>query len=414
MDAKMAKTNPLDALVGLGEFIAYIARLIKVATQDTSANHDTMLSNFSKSNLDNNSQLISVPLMMDIYFALDDNKNEKPPALLKDGSDASDAAQALFEVHEENHADFSAHFDSLAALVRSEVEKDQATAKMLRSNGTDALQHLFDSVKKDLVTVSLQSKKADSNISIEMSPGYKSHMEALEQLVQHNPGTVFPFLAVDPRRMGILELVKQKVDKVHGPFFGIKIYPPLGYLPTHPNLVPIFDYCIAQDLPITVHCSPGGLSNFCTENVVVSTIPPYSSTCTGDKSIFYANPANWKPVLEKWPTLRINFAHFGGGQQLAEGKTEWMNTIIGFLKNPGYPNVFTDVSYFTTTGLMQEVLFIMQENNITDRVMFGTDFIMIMLDPKLGGLKNYFNQFVPFNLNLHVANAARFLGTVLP
>lgn len=44
---------------------------------------------------------------------------------------------------------------------------------------------------------------------------------------------ILAFEAVDPRRPGIFELVREKV----GPgktFAGVKLYPSLGYLPTHP------------------------------------------------------------------------------------------------------------------------------------------------------------------------------------
>ena len=42
--------------------------------------------------------------------------------------------------------------------------------------------------------------------------------------------------------------------------------------------------------------------------------------------------------------------------------------------------------------------------------MFGTDYIMIMLDPKLGGLTRYFDHFEKFPDPLLCTNAKRFLN----
>jgi len=67
-----------------------------------------------------------------------------------------------------------------------------------------------------------------------------------------------------------MKLIEMKVNKGKGIFKGIKIYPPLGYLPTHPNLAPVFDYCVQYDIPITLHCSPGGINNFRKKNYIRS------------------------------------------------------------------------------------------------------------------------------------------------
>ena len=53
-------------------------------------------------------------------------------------------------------------------------------------------------------------------------------------------------------------------------FKDIKIYPPLGYLPTHPNFCEIFEYCSRHNIPITLHCPEGGMQNFRIENYVTS------------------------------------------------------------------------------------------------------------------------------------------------
>ena len=171
------------------------------------------------------------------------------------------------------------------------------------------------------------------------------------------PNRVFPFLAVDPRRIGIMKLIEMKVNKGKGVFKGIKMYPPLGYLPTHPNLQPIFEYCSQYDVPITLHCSEGGLQNFRSANYVKSWegnnhLEDFQAS-DGNKSRYYTAPEKWLPVLSKWPDLRLNFAHFGGGDKLDSGDTGWLEAIINMIRK--HPNVYADISYYAKPGLARKI-----------------------------------------------------------
>jgi predicted TIM-barrel fold metal-dependent hydrolase len=212
-----------------------------------------------------------------------------------------------------------------------------------------------------------------------------------------------------------MTLVESKIGRGQGPFRGVKLYPPLGYLPTHPALVPLFDYCERYDVPIIVHTSPGGIQNFRKHNHVASTessasgLEDFAAT-NGNKSRYYANPSNWLPVLRTHPRLRLDFAHFGGGEQLQNGDTEWSDTILGLLADPQYPNLYADISYFAAAGLPDTVARVLRQHpHAADRMMFGTDYIMIMLDPALGGLQPYFDRFAGLDDRLLHENAARFL-----
>jgi predicted TIM-barrel fold metal-dependent hydrolase len=161
-----------------------------------------------------------------------------------------------------------------------------------------------------------------------------------------------------------------------------------------------------------VHCSPGGLKNFRDRNFVASSDgnnrwEDFGST-GGNKSTFYAAPANWLPVMKKWPNLRINFAHFGGGDQLDEGDTAWRDQIIEIIN--GCPNAYTDMAYYTRPGLAQKIAGILNANPLVkERLMFGTDYIMIMMDMHLGGLNTYFNNFDTLDDKVLNCNAKNFL-----
>ena len=90
---------------------------------------------------------------------------------------------------------------------------------------------------------------------------------------------------------------------------------------------------------------------------------------------------------------RLDFGHFGGGRELHDNKLEWMNTIISFMEKSAYPNLCGRCSLLHLTGQMQRVQAIVRKNDVADRVMFGTDFIMIMRESKCGACENYFNNF---------------------
>jgi len=234
----------------------------------------------------------------------------------------------------------------------------------------------------------------------------------LEALAGKYPRQVQPFLAVDPRRIGIMKLVEMKINKGKGIFKGVKIYPPLGYLPTHPNLEPVFDYCEKYDVPITAHCSPGGMQNFRENNYVRSWAGDNHwedfKSASGNKSRFYTAPEKWLSVLTRFPNLRINFAHFGGGDQLAANDKAWMTDIISMIRN--HALVYTDISYHAKKALPGKILEVIRQNDcLRSKLMFGTDYIMIMMDKKLGGLTKYFNFYTSFTDKLLHDNAKEFL-----
>lgn len=112
---------------------------------------------------------------------------------------------------------------------------------------------------------------------------YPDQMKEVLRLKKNNHDAVYPFIFVDPRRIkepdgddknkegrGALFfdfddsnpnnillkecLIKKYLDKG---CIGIKIYPALGYYPFDELLLPLWLYCVQNDIPITTHCSVG-------------------------------------------------------------------------------------------------------------------------------------------------------------
>ena len=154
------------------------------------------------------------------------------------------------------------------------------------------------------------------------------------------------------------------------------------------------------------------MTNFRSENYVTSWegsnhLEDFKAS-GGNKSRYYTAPEKWLPVLTRWPGLRINFAHFGGGDKLDSGDTGWMDAIIKMIRE--YPNAYTDISYYVKSGLAQKISGVIVKNEILNtRLMFGTDYIMIMMDEPLGGLDKYFDRFTGLDINLLNDNARNFL-----
>lgn len=405
---KKAARGVIETLQGVKDFAAWIARLLEAALSDCEGNYVKARESFAESMLGKTHSLVMAPLMMDIYFALDDNKGEEK--VRQRGRKALPAVEA-FAISEDQKAHFEAHFSNIKNLVLEEMQKIPATQK--RSFTDQPLDAVFRDARQELLATSKRSRRARGYEGIELSPGYKKHMHDLEDLQSKFPDMVFPFLAVDPRRIGIMKLIDMKINKGQGVFKGIKLYPPLGYLPTHPNLESVFAYCSQYDVPITLHCSEGGMQNFRSENYVKSWqgnnhLEDFKDS-DGNKSRYYTAPEKWMPVLMKWPDLRMNFAHFGGGDKLDSGDFRWMDAIIKMILE--HPRVYADISYYSEPGLSQKISNIIKENKILNsRLMFGTDYIMIMMDKALGGLEKYFDHFNGLDKKLLTDNAREFLN----
>jgi predicted TIM-barrel fold metal-dependent hydrolase len=408
-------------LEGVREFAAWIARMIQAALSNCEGNYQNEKDEFQKSTLGSGT-LVMTPLMMDIYFAWDDNKDEES------GHKKRTVFVEPFIVPEDRKGFFDRECEELKKLVEEELGKLPATSRQRALYAKD-VDSVFEEALNELLITEVAFEAQESTLlgtpnpyEIELSCGFNAHMRDLEKLSKDHPD-VIPFLAVDPRRIGVMELIEMKLNEGNGVFKGIKVYPQLGFLPSHPRLAEVFEYCEKNNVPVTTHTSSmGGIKNYESENYVVSWVEDNNhlenfEDYNGNKGQYYSDPEKWRPVLERWPKLRLNFAHFGGNNQF-EGQHDpkdikWMNSIIDLMKK--YENVYADLSYYTRKETLAYITEIMKKNDILkSRLMFGTDYIMIMLNEELGGLDNYFDNFFDFETSLSEGllrtNALSFLG----
>ena len=156
-------------------------------------------------------------------------------------------------------------------------------------------------------------------------------------------------------------------------FFGIKLYPPLGFNPIpeeadeKAKVEMIYAYAEKNAIPITTHCDDGG----------------YRTTDV-ETSHSHTSPEAWASVLVKYPHLKLNFAHFGRQYErthFMRKQDKWRNSIIDLILK--YDNVYTDLSFNGVSPEYYEHL-LEKMNNLTTsersilnkRIMFGSDFLI--------------------------------------
>jgi len=185
------------------------------------------------------------------------------------------------------------------------------------------------------------------------------------------------------------------IDKIRSYFFaGIKFYPPLGFDPAPPannqNVIDklnfIYEFCAHRQIPITVHIHMDSFDTVCKKE---------KTECT--------NPLRWQKVLERYPRLKVNFAHMGMTDTERNWHLSgWAKTVIRYIQDKRY-NIFTDISWNgRKTGFCdfyKNFQRILDAHQITpgsrslEKILFGTDFMLHLFKD------DSYKQYLAFFLN---------------
>ena len=362
-------------------------------------------------NLPSAEGLVVAPLMMDIFYMFGPPASGPAPAIkavqagkARKGARSEkdrEASAAAFESFKKRLIVLAEGAPAPKAAGRPAGIRDSLKAGRAAVIDAGEIERIFRDEKTGAPEV-IAFKGLSAGI--EVSRGFKHQIESLIRLGQNHAGAVFPFFAVDPRRRGAVEMAIQGIPEFNGgkalvtprgPFFGIKLYTRLGYLPLD---VPdaLYRYCLDNDIPIIVHTSTGGF-------------PPGSDWDYAG----HAAPEHWEKVLEKdqHQSLRLDFAHFGNGD------SAWVRQILELMTR--YPNVYTDLACYTDDQARSQAKQVWDAGGIIrDRLLFGTDFVVSSLTEILS-LEGYFKAFQetfgPADLNiLMTVNTRRFLNPILP
>jgi predicted TIM-barrel fold metal-dependent hydrolase len=416
----------------LDYLLKYVASFFVTAVQNVEQNYRGELQSYDQGQWDFSAPLITVPLMMDIFFVLDDGSSLKNrPMMAGLPEDQPKRVSGATYIPGEASLAFTGLAAQLKAGVLQTFEQQKTAMKLsgtFQQNHGAAVGKELDNVIKEFQQPQTEEHKGAFGAMTEgtqMTRGFRKHLLDLQDLKRKNPDTVMPFLAVDPRRKGIKELVKAMI--LPGIFKGIKLYPPLGYLPSHPDLYAIYQLCLENNIPITTHCSPGGMKTMC-KTIHIQSMTKDGSIVTKEVTLdnpaeFFAKPDNWLEILQNKPfsKLRINFAHFGGseaiheyvtilnsGKKNAQASANWTFQIIQLMTK--FENVYADFSYCPDPETIENLIIIIQHHPILKtRLMFGSDFIMVMQESRMGGLENYFRQCRMIEPAILSTNARKFL-----
>lgn len=227
-------------------------------------------------------------------------------------------------------------------------------------------------------------------------------LDAMREVRNAFPDRILPFVALDPNNPDMERLFDKAFSDDYR-FFGVKIYPVLGYLPNHPRLMDVFERCEALDIPVTTHC--GGNATRALANAfdlpyrrydekgqAVDEVLSVRFKNETEKGRYFSDPARWAPVLERFPKLRLNLAHFGGDEEWrrfsAKEPDTWVHRIVSLMER--YEHVYADVSFLLhltekrNSGFLETFEELLRDKTLVrSRTLYGSDFYMVLIHEKL-------------------------------
>ena len=295
------------------------------------------------------STLRIVPLMMDIFYMLAYPLNEGQEML---------PAEKLMAAGPFDEEEFQASWNEILDGFSSALKDKKSGDKTGATTGLIdmALQLIEEERQEEGVLMSKENATGgySENLDFYHTEGFCYHMDNLMDLVKTRNGELYPFVAIDPRRPDMIKTLLSGAFFQGDPkFYGVKLYPRMGFHPLCKPMAAVYKYCSDNNLPITFHCGKGGF--------------PPSTTW---KYFDFGNPANFEPVVQQYPNLRIDFAHLGS----SDPTYEWADKIVEMVNK--YDNVYSDLSCYTEKDTLVYVKETYWDKNpkLKTRMMFGTDF----------------------------------------
>lgn len=267
----------------------------------------------------------------------------------------------------------------------------------------------FSQTDTELSTLYYQYQKEDK-----ITPYAEDTIKAMKYYYEKSEEKIFefyPILGINPpahdlrfieklftKYINLSHTFHEKNQVSEKPFYGVKLYPPLGMnpWPNDSNEIKkvryIYDFCQTFDIPIITHCDDQGF-----RGVPVKEAWEYTS------------PSSWRTVLENYPKLRIDFAHMGkqyspnleNTWQSMQYKlkkmptSEWFYLIMELIRD--FENVYTDISFSATLSEFYPEFWNyysaqndQDKEKITRRVLFGSDFSVNLL--KIESYSAYYHK----------------------
>jgi hypothetical protein len=193
--------------------------------------------------------------------------------------------------------------------------------RVFTSNFGEAVNAFIKSMDEagiDVATPLMLDMTAGNEISHPELP-WDLQVKLFGELYKQTGGRLRPFYGFDPRRDGSLETCMEEIHA--GRFFGVKMYPPMGFSPNYNSkrnskkvnsrLRKLYEWAEHFGVPMNVHSSPGGI---------------HGKDVSESDAHFYSHPNRMWDVLFDHPELIYCYAHFGGN---AEFMRYWLKQDNG-------------------------------------------------------------------------------------
>ena len=188
--------------------------------------------------------------------------------------------------------------------------------------------------------------------------------------------------------LSMREIALSEDPRKHSLFAGIKLYPPLGFDPwpddglEREKVEILYAFAEKKRIPIITHCDDGGFRVLPLED-----------------SWRQTSPVRFRPVLERYPDLIIDFAHLGMQYSMnmrLSPQTEWRDTIFSLMGD--FSGVYGDFSFNGVLPEYYDSLLVALGNLpassrtvIEKRLMFGSDFLVNLI--KVRSYADYYRIF---------------------
>lgn len=163
----------------------------------------------------------------------------------------------------------------------------------------------------------------------------------IARIAATHPDRFIPFLGIDPRRKGAMDLLRRGVDECG--IRGIKYYGIGGFFPKEG--LSLLEYAAKKNLILLIHQGPF--------------IEPFESK--------YSHPRHLESVLKSFPSLRVVASHMA---------LAWWRDLIQLSRK--YPSLYADISAWQLVALdnapqFKYILRKVMDGMGSDHILFGTD-----------------------------------------
>ena len=307
-----------------------------------------------------------IPLMMDIYYMLAYPLNKD-----QDLQHVVSLRTLEFDLDDYQNC-WNEILDDFAGYLRSNKPAFSRGISEMSKSVESALQ-IIEEERSVTETLKLRSGVTALPVmdGFYETEGYCYHLNNLMDLEKSRKGELYPFVAIDPRRKGIIDaLLSGSFFRGESRFYGVKLYPRMGFHPQCKPMDAVYKYCSDNNLPIIFHCGKGGF-------------PPSTTWKYAD----FGNPVHFEPIVKEYPNLKINFAHFGS----SDPTFQWAKTVARLVEEN--ENVYSDLSCYTNMrDLINKKQLCENRPKLKTRLMFGTDFDVMYFTDRIT-LSSYYSNF---------------------